>query len=137
VLRDVPVVAPEAAAPLTLVQFCITSTPCRAATSNDTNCQIGGPCHVDIGVYWNAEIPKITYSVQFFDRCTGDTTAILAPRTDSVKGQRAWIPAPTGGFPVTLPSAKAGAIYATATVTGTSTTIQSKPYLLPGSADTC
>jgi len=99
---------------------------------------LGGSCRLDIGIYWTGQgsVTSLTYSVKFFDRCTGSQQTILN-RTDSgqVSKQVSWIPAPQGGFPATLPSAKAAAIVAVAQ-SGTAI-VASAPYDLPGSAASC
>lgn len=134
-LLAVPSYAPETSPPITKVQFCLTQAPCQGATSADTNCSIGGSCHVDIGIYYDAAVGQLTYSVNFFDRCTGTTTTVFK-RTDTPNPAfRIFLPAPKGGFPVTLPSAKAGAIVVVASA-GTAQAA-SVAYFLPGSAESC
>ena len=134
-LLAVPSYAPETSPPITKVQFCLTQAPCQGATSADTNCSIGGSCHVDIGIYYDAAVGQLTYLVNFFDRCTGTTTVVFK-RTDTPNPAfRIFLPAPNGGFPVTLPSAKAGAIVVVASA-GTAQAA-SAAYFLPGSAESC
>jgi len=137
-LLTVPTFGPSASAPLTRVQFCLPAATCPGGTSADTNCTLGGSCRLDIGIYWTGQgsVTSLTYSVKFFDRCTGSQQTILN-RTDSgqVSKQISWIPAPQGGFPATLPSAKAAAIVAVAQ-SGTAI-VASAPYDLPGSAASC
>jgi hypothetical protein len=136
-IHEPTAVAPFAAAPLASVQFCQSSDPCKFGTTQDFKCELNSSCHIDLGIYLNANASQVTYQVQFFDRCTGETRTLFGPKTDHVNNQRAWLPAPVGGWPVTLPSAKAAVVYIVVTVTGTSTTIQSQFYTLPGSADSC
>jgi len=134
-LLAVPSYAPATSPPFTKVQFCLTQAPCQGATSADTNCSIGGSCHVDIGIYYDAAVGQLTYLVNFFDRCTGTTTVVFK-RTDTPNPAfRIFLPAPNGGFPVTLPSAKAGAIVVVASA-GTAQAA-SAAYFLPGSAESC
>jgi|GEM_PF-1083707 len=134
-LLAVPAYAPEASPPITKVQFCLPQAPCQGATSADTNCTLNASCHVDIGIYYDAAVGQLTYSVNFFDRCTGTTTTIFK-RTDTPNPAfRIFLPAPNGGFPVTLPSAKAGAIVVLAQA-GTAQAA-SAAYFLPGSAESC
>jgi hypothetical protein len=134
-LLAVPSYAPETSPPFTKVQFCLTQAPCQGATSADTNCSIGGSCHVDIGIYYDAAVGQLTYLVNFFDRCKGTTTVVFK-RTDTPNPAfRIFLPAPNGGFPVTLPSAKAGAIVVVASA-GTAQAA-SVAYFLPGSAESC
>jgi len=134
-LQPVPAYAPEASPPITKVQFCLPQAPCQGATSADTNCTLNGACHVDIGIYYDAAVGQLTYSVNFFDRCTGTTTTVFK-RTDTPNPTfRIFLPAPKGGFAITLPSAKAGAIVVLAE-TGTAKAA-SVAYFLPGSAESC
>ena len=136
-LREPQPVAPLAAAPLASAQFCQTSNPCRGGVTQLFNCQLPGPCKLDIGIYLSGNAAQVTYQVQFFDKCTGDTKTILGPKTDNVNNQRIWLPAPSNGWAVTLPTAKAAAVYVLVSVTGTTTSIQSDFYSLPGSATSC
>lgn len=136
-LREPQPVAPLAAAPLASAQFCQTSNPCRGGITQLFNCQLPGPCKLDIGIYLSGNAAQVTYQVQFFDKCTGDTKTILGPKTDNVNNQRIWLPAPSNGWAVTLPTAKAAAVYVLVSVTGTATQIQSDFFSLPGSATTC
>jgi len=81
----------------------------------------------------------MTYTVKFFDRCTGkdDTVFNRLDGTKAIAQHTSWIPAPTGGYPVTLPTgSKAGAIVAIVT-TDKGVQAASAPYDLPGSAATC
>ena len=140
-LQTVPTYAPLASAPLKSVQFCLPTATCVGGTSADTNCQVSGPCHIDIGIYWAGQgsVTQLTYTVKFFDRCTGKDQTVFnrLDTTKAISQQISWIPAPTGGFPVTLPSgAKAAAIVAVVT-TDKGVTAASKPYDLPGSAASC
>ena len=67
-LRQVPVYAPGAAAPITGVAF---------LPPPDTNCQLGGPCKVTVEIkFSSAQRTNVAYTVNFFDRCTGVTTAV-------------------------------------------------------------
>jgi hypothetical protein len=140
-LQAVPTYAPAASAPLTKVQFCLPAATCVGGTSADTNCQLGGPCHIDIGIYWTGQgsVSQLTYVVHFFDRCTGkdDTVFNRLDATKTIAKQVSWIPAPNGGYPVTVPTgAKAAAIVAVVT-TDKGVSAASAPYDLPGSAASC
>ena len=67
-LHQVPVYAPGAAAPITGVAF---------LPPPDTNCQLGGPCKVTVEIkFSSAQRTNVAYTVNFFDRCTGVTTAV-------------------------------------------------------------
>jgi hypothetical protein len=134
-LQTVPTYAPAASDPITKVQFCLTAAPCQGATSADTNCTLNSSCHVDIGIYYNAAVGQLTYYVNFFDRCTGTTTQVFK-RTDTPNPTfRIFLPAPNGGFPVTIPTAKAAAIVVVAQAGNAMAA--SAPYDLPGSASSC
>src|SRR5712692_5205231 len=86
-------------------------------------------------IYYDAAVGQLTYSVNFFDRCTGTTTTVFK-RTDTPNPTfRIFLPAPKGGFAITLPSAKAGAIVVLAQA-GTAVAA-SGAYFLPGSAESC
>jgi hypothetical protein len=73
--------------------------------------------------------------VNFFDRCTGVTTTVFK-RTDTPNPTfRIFLPAPNGGFPVTIPTAKAASIVVVAQAGNAMAA--STPYDLPGSASSC
>jgi len=140
-LQTVPTYAQLASAPLTSVQFCLPSATCVGGTSADTNCTLNSSCRLDIGIYWTGQgaVSQLTYTVHYFDRCTGKDETIFN-RVDTGRGisqSISWIPAPTGGFPATIPTgSKAAAIVAVVT-TDKGVTAASKPYDLPGSAASC
>jgi hypothetical protein len=135
-IAAVPIYAPASSPPLTSVQFCTSQAPCAGGSTPDTNCELNGSCHVDFGIYWaKVSLPSLTYSVEFFDRCTGVSTIVFKQTHTPPSAYRSYIPAPKGGYPVTLPSAKAAALVVVAQ-TG-SASAASAPYLVPGSADTC
>jgi len=77
-IQQIPVYAPSNAAPIASVHFCTTATPCAApglANATDTNCQLGGRCTVDVGVYYSPTYRGVvSFILKFFDRCTGVTT---------------------------------------------------------------
>lgn len=136
-IAAVPTYAPTASAPLTSVQFCTPQAPCKGGTTQDTNCQLNGPCHVDIGIYWaNVSLPSLTYSIEFFDRCTGQSKTVFKQTRTPPSINRSFIPAPPGGFALTLPSAKVAALVAVAQ-TGAASAASLPPYYLPGSAASC
>jgi len=140
-LQAVPTYAPAASAPLTKVQFCLPAATCVGGTSPDTSCQLNGACHIDIGIYWQGQgaVTSMTYTVKFFDRCTGKDETVFnrLDTTKTIAQQTSWIPAPKGGYPATLPTgSKAGAIVAVVT-TDKGVAAASAPYDLPGSAATC
>jgi len=134
-LLPVPTYAPLTNPPFTRVQFCLPQATCPGGTSADTNCTLNSTCHVDFGVYYSGPVGQLTYWVEFFDRCANTSTEVFKQTRTPNPIYRSFIPAPTGGFPVTLPSAKAGAIVVV--VESGTTQAASAPYDLPGSATTC
>jgi len=134
-LQPVPTYAPLTNAPFTRVQFCLPSATCQGGTSADTNCTLNSTCHVDIGIYYNAPVGQLTYWVEFFDRCTNTSTQVFKQTRTPNPTFRSFIPAPAGGYAVTIPNAKAAAIVVVAE-SGT-TQAASAPYDLPGSATSC
>jgi hypothetical protein len=97
---------------------------------------LGGPCHIDIGIYYNAPVGSLTYWVEFFDRCSNQSTEVFRQTRTPNPVFRSFIPAPVGGYPVTLPSgAKAAAIVVVAQ--SGAAMAASAPYELPGSASSC
>jgi hypothetical protein len=134
-LLPVPTYAPTSNPPFTRVQFCLPSATCPGGTSADTNCTLNSTCHVDIGVYYTASVGQLTYWVEFFDRCANTSTEVFKQTRTPNPTYRSFIPAPAGGYPVTLPNAKAGAIVVV--VESGTTQAASAPYDLPGSATSC
>lgn len=137
-LVPVPTFAPLANDPITKVQFCLPEATCAGGTSPDTKCTLNSTCKIDIGIYWTGihAIPKLSYVIEFFDRCANQSKVVFQ-KTDNTDNHVSWIPAPNGGFPVTLPAGvKAAAIVAVAT-TDKGVSAASAPYDLPGSATSC
>lgn len=140
-LLPVPDYAPAANPPLTSVKFCSLAAPCAfgggVPPATDTNCTLGGSCHVDIAAYWTGTtVTTLTFTVEFFDRCNNpnnDSTVVFQHNYSKV-GKFSFDPAPAGGFPLTLPTgAKAAALVVVAD-TGT-VKAASAPLLL--GADSC
>jgi hypothetical protein len=139
-LHPVPDYAPATNPPLTSVKFCSQAAPCAfgggVPPATDTNCTLAGPCHVDIAAYWTGTISTLSFTVEFFDRCSSssDASTVVFQRNYSNVGKFSFDPAPAGGFPVTLPTgAKAAALVVVAD-TGT-VKAASAPMLL--GADSC
>ena len=129
--QAVPNYAPASATPITSVAFCIATThPCAGLTASDyTNCKLSGPCKIMVEIkFATPQNGKVSYITNFFDRCTGTTTALPGGNFT-----------PTGFTRVdiqrvlTLPTgAKSAALVA---VSNSPTAAASAPLLLGG--DTC
>jgi hypothetical protein len=142
-LLPIPDYGPTANPPLTSVRFCTPAAPCvfggGVAPATDTNCTLGGSCHVDIAAFWSGNtVNSLTFTIEFFDRCNNPNNAstTVLQRTDQnvARFRPIYDPAPAGGFPLTLPSgAKAAALVLIAD-TGT-VKAASAPFLL--GADSC
>jgi len=142
-LLPIPDYGPAVNSPLTSVKFCTPSAPCAfgggAAPATDTNCKLGGSCHVDMAAYWSGNtVNTLTLSIEFFDRCNNPnnkSTAVFQHTYQNVSRFRpVYDPAPSGGFLLSLPSGvKAAALVAIAN-TGT-VKAASAPFLL--GADSC
>ena len=133
----VPTFAPAAAAPITKVQFCTTTTPCKIAVGiadeTGTNCDLNSTCSVEVAIYFSSgqKVP-VHYDLKFFDRCTGQTTDLPGPSDFTPPGYAVVIP--RDHWTVNLPSGvKSGALVA---VTSKPAVAASAPLLL-GSQDSC
>jgi len=141
-LLPVPDYGPAANPPLTSVKFCTPAAPCvfggSVPPAMDTNCTLGGPCHVDMAVFWTGNtVNTLTFSIEFFDRCNnpnnGSITVLHRTDQNVARFRPIYDPAPAGGYPVALPSGiKAGALVVIAD-TGT-VKAASAPLLLGASA---
>ncbi|HEV2218195.1 MAG TPA: hypothetical protein VGV88_11555 [Candidatus Dormibacteraeota bacterium] len=119
-LLPIPDFGPQANPPLTAVKFCTPAAPCvfggGVPPAQDTNCTLGGACHVDIAATWSGNtVTTLTFTVEFFDRCNNPSNATteVFKRTDQgvARFRPTYDPAPAGGFPLTLPpGAKAAAL---------------------------
>jgi hypothetical protein len=132
----VPAYAPASAGTVSKVQICSQSAPCSipgAAPENATNCDLGGSCRVEVAVYFTAvqkSVP-VSYTLKFFDRCSGQTTDL--PGTRTTTPATGWIVAiPTDHLAVSLPAGvKSGALVAVAQQPGVAA---SAPLLLGGTS---
>jgi len=125
-LLPVPDFGPAANPPLTAVKFCTPSAPCvfggGVPPATDTNCTLGGSCHVDMAAFWNGNtVTTMTFTIEFFSRCNnpGNTSTVLLQRTSQnvARFRPIYDPAPAGGFALTLPSGvKAAALVAIADI---------------------
>jgi hypothetical protein len=131
-LQQVPVYAPSNAAPIKKVQFCTAATPCVAPglpNAVDTNCQLGGPCSVDIGIFYSPSYGGlVSYTLKFFDRCTGTSTDVGGRSATAGNAQFPKFSVSEISTNANLPSgAKAAALVA---VSQTPSAVQSAPLLL-------
>jgi len=134
--QAVPVYAPSSAAPVSKVQICTPAAPCNipgGAPENATVCDLTS-CKLEVAVYFTAvqkSVP-VSYTLKFFDRCTGTTTDL--PGTQTTTSSSGWIVAiPTDHLTVRIPTGvKSGALVALAQKPGIAA---SAPLLL--GATTC
>ena len=127
-LLAIPDYGPTVNPPLTSVKFCTPSAPCPfgggVAPAVDTNCKLGGPCHVDIAAYWSGNtVNTLTLSVEFFDRCNNpnNTSITVLQRSyqNVARFHPVYDPAPAGGFVLALPSGVKAAVLVAIANTGT------------------
>ena len=113
---------------MTSVKFCTPSAPCvfggGVTPAKDTNCTLGGPCHIDMAAYWSGNtVNTLTFTIVFFDRCNNpnNTSTTVLQRTDQnvSRFRPIYAPAPAGGFAVTLPSGVKAAVLVAIADTGT------------------
>jgi hypothetical protein len=135
--QTVPTYGPAAAAPVTKVQFCTTTTPCKIAAGiadeTATNCDLNTSCSVEVAIYFSSgQKVAVHYDLKFFDRCTGQTTDLPGPPDYTPPGYAVVIP--RDHWTVNLPTGvKSGALVA---VTTKPAVAASAPLLL-GSQDSC
>jgi len=132
----VPNYGPASADPITKVQICTTASPCNipgSTAETGSACDLSS-CRVEVAIYFSAvqKSTQVSYTIKFFDRCTGVTTDLPGPSaTTPASGYIVAIP--TDHWPVSIPSgAKSGAIVAVAQKPAVA---RSQPLLL--GADTC
>lgn len=134
--QAVPTYGPAAAAPITKVQFCSVTTPCKIAVGvadeTATNCDLATSCSIEVALYFSTgqKVP-IHYDLKFFDRCTGQETDLPGPPDYTPPGYAVVIP--RDKWTVNLPAgAKSAALVA---VSSKPSVAASAPLLL--GADTC
>jgi hypothetical protein len=132
---SVPNYGPAKADPITKVLICTVAAPCNVGSSSPpetaTACNLSS-CHVEVAIYFSApqKVP-VSYSLKFFDRCTGTTKDLPGPKAFTPPSYVVVIP--TDKWPVTLPSGvKSGALVAVAQQPG----VAASPPLMLG-ADSC
>jgi hypothetical protein len=131
-LQTVPTYAPNSAAPVKSVQICTTASPCNipgASSESATVCSLSS-CRLEVAVYFTAaqKAMPVSYTLKFFDRCTGQTTDLPGTQTTTKDG---WIVViPTDHLTVRIPAGvKSGALVA---VSSKPTSAASQPLLLGG-----
>ncbi len=131
-LQTVPTYAPNSAAPVKSVQICTTASPCNipgASSESATVCSLSS-CRLEVAVYFTAaqKAMPVSYTLKFFDRCTGQTTDLPGTQTTTKDG---WIVViPTDHLTVRIPAGvKSGALVA---VSSKPASAASQPLLLGG-----
>jgi len=97
-LRPVPNYGPASSAPVTRVQICTTDSPCSIPGSADeskTVCSLSS-CRLEAAIYFSTSQKSVlvSYTVKFFDRCTGQTTDLPGAKSTT----------PASGYIVSVPS---------------------------------
>lgn len=97
-LQPVPNYGPASAAPVTNVQICTTDSPCSipgSAAENKTVCSLTS-CRLEAAIYFSTSQKSVlvSYTVKFFDRCTGQTTNLPGAKSTT----------PASGYIVSVPS---------------------------------
>src|SRR2546426_385436 len=97
-LRPVPNYGPASAAPVTNVHISTTGSPCSIPGSADeskTVCSLTS-CRLEAGIYFSTSQKSVlvSYTVKFFDRCTGQTTDLPGAKSTT----------PASGYIVSVPS---------------------------------
>ncbi|HVD47038.1 MAG TPA: hypothetical protein VNG70_07145 [Candidatus Limnocylindria bacterium] len=130
--QTVPNYGPASAAPVTSVAFCVQTThPCQGLDAAQyTNCKLGSSCRVMVEMsYSSPQRTNVSYTLKFFNRCTGVTTdlpgANFTPNGFTRVDLQKQVTLPTG--------AKSAALVA---VSKNPAVAASAPLLL-GSPDTC
>ncbi|TMD94182.1 MAG: hypothetical protein E6I72_13810 [Chloroflexi bacterium] len=132
----VPTYGPNAAAPITKVQFCSIAVPCAiahgVADETATVCDLNAACSIEVAVYFSTgqKVP-VKYDLKFFDRCSGQETDLPGPPDYTPPGYAVVIP--RDRWTVNLPSGgKSGALVAVTSKPGVAA---SAPLMLGG--DSC
>jgi len=135
-LKPVPNYGPTSAAPVTKVQICTTDSPCSipgSAAESKTVCSLSS-CRLEAAIYFSTSQKSVlvSYTVKFFDRCTGQTTDL--PGAKSTTPASGYIVSvPTDHLTVRIPGGvKSGALVAVSQTPGVAA---SAPLLL--GADSC
>jgi len=134
--QTVPSYGPATAAPVSKIQICTTGAPCSipgSSAETGSVCDLAS-CKVEVAIYFTAvqKSVQVSYTLKFFDRCTGLTTDL--PGTKTTTPSSGWIVAiPTDHLLVNIPGGvKSGALVA---VSDQPAVAASAPLLL--GSDTC
>ena len=135
-LQTVPTYGPNSAAPITKVQFCTKDNVCTipgTTPDSGTNCSLTS-CTVEVAIYFSTsqKSVQVSYTIKFFDRCTGRTTD-LPGATASTAPSGYIVSIPARSLKVRIPAGvKSGALVA---LTQQPSAAASQPLLL--GADSC
>ena len=128
---------PASADPVKSIQICSAASPCNipgSSAETATACDLSS-CKVEVAMYFTAvqKSTQVSYTLKFFDRCTGQTTDL--PGSGTTTPSTGYIVAiPTDHLTVNIPSGvKSGALVA---VSQTPAVAASAPLLI-GSNTSC
>jgi hypothetical protein len=131
------VYAPSSATPVKSVQICTPESPCNipgGAAETATVCDLNS-CKVEVAVYFTTSQKSVavSYTLKFFNRCTGTTTDLPGPSKTTTPPSGYIVSVPTDHLTVRIPSGvKSGALVAVSQQPGVAA---SAPLLL--GSDTC
>jgi len=134
--QAVPNYGPGSASPVTKVQICTPTAPCNipgGSPETATACDLSS-CRLEVAVYFSTSQKSVpvSYTLKFFNRCTGQTTDLPGAKT-TTPATGYIVSVPTDHLTVRIPSGvKSGALVA---VTQTPGVAASQPLLL--GADSC
>jgi hypothetical protein len=127
---------PASADPVKSIQICTAASPCNipgSSAETGSSCDVSS-CKLEVALYFTAvqKSTPVSYTIKFFDRCSGQTTDL--PGAGTTTPASGYIVAiPTDHLSVTIPSGmKSGAIVA---VSQTPAVAASAPLLIGG--DSC
>lgn len=107
---------PASADPVRSVQICIAANPCNipgTTPESATACDLSS-CKLEVAIYFTSvqKSVNVSYTLKFFDRCSGQTTDLPGPSaTTPASGYIVEIP--TDHWPVSIPGGvKSGALVA-------------------------
>ena len=136
-VQTVPSYAPATADPVKSVQICTTDAACNipgASPETATACTLTS-CKIEVAIYFTSVQKSVgyQYNVKVFDRCTGQTTDLPGPNTQSTPSSGYIVAIPSDHWNVSIPSnIKSAAVVA---VTTAPAVAASAPLLL--GADSC
>jgi hypothetical protein len=134
--QAVPNYGPSSASPVSKVQICTPTAPCNIPSGSPetaTACDLSS-CRLEVAVYFSTSQKSVpvSYTLKFFNRCTGQTTDLPGAKT-TTPASGYIVSVPTDHLTVRVPSgAKSGALVA---VTQTPGVAASAPLML--GSDSC